>query len=228
MTGDEGQRLLPEVGKTGFLESRAWRKDALGYNVVARKGSDFDHRILISAHIDAKIGTPGAIDNGTGVVVLLLLAEFLREYQSGPVIELLPFNGEDYYSVPGQMVYLDQNQGRFDEMLININIDGAGYNQGPSGFSPFNLPEEIKDALDEVLSASETLVEGQPWVQGDHSIFIQQGVPALAVSSDWFIRNIATQSINHTPADHPKIVNHKRVVEIAGSILSFIQAAYLA
>ena len=144
------------------------------------------------------------------------------------MIELLPFNGEDYYSVPGQMVYLDQNKGRFTEMLININIDGAGYNQGPSGFSPFNLPENIKDALDEVLSDSETLVEGQPWVQGDHSIFIQQGVPALAVSSDWFIRNIATQTITHTPADHPDIVNHERVVEIAEAILAFIQAAYLA
>jgi aminopeptidase YwaD len=227
MTGEEGQRLLQDVGKTGFLESRTVRKESRGFNIVASKGSELDRRILISAHIDAKIGTPGAIDNGTGVVVLLLLAEYLQEYQSGPVIELLPLNGEDYYSVPGQMVYLEQNQGRFNEMLININIDGAGYQQGPSGFSPFNLPEHIKPSLDLVLNASETLVEGQPWVQGDHSIFIQQGVPAVAVSSDWFIRNIEAQTITHTPADHPEIVNHERVVEIAEAILEFIQTAYL-
>ena len=144
------------------------------------------------------------------------------------MIELLPFNGEDYYSVPGQMVYLAQNQGRFKEMLININIDGAGYDQGPSGFSPFNLPKKTKASLDEVLNASETLVEGQQWVQGDHSIFVQQGVPALAVSSDWFIRNIESQTITHTPSDHPDIVNHERVVEIAESILKFIQSAYFA
>jgi aminopeptidase YwaD len=228
MTGEEGQRLLTEVGKTGILESKAWRKDSKGVNVVASKGTDPDRRILISAHIDAKVGTPGAIDNGTGVVVLLLLAEYLQEYQSGPVIELLPFNGEDYYSVPGQMVYLEQNQGRFHEILININIDGAGYHQGPSGFSPFNLQENVKASLDEVLNASETLVEGQQWVQGDHSIFIQQGVPALAVSSDWFIRNIESQTITHTPSDHPDIVNHEQIVEIAESIIEFIQAAYIA
>jgi aminopeptidase YwaD len=228
MTGEEGEKLLLEVGNIGVLHSRAWRNDSKGYNIVATRGSDPDHRILISAHIDAKIGTPGAIDNGTGVVVLLLLAELFQDYQTGPVIEILPFNGEDYYSVPGQMVYLAQNQSRFDEMLININIDGAGYQVGPSGFSPFNLPEDVKSCLDDVLSSSENLVEGQPWVQGDHSIFIQQGVPTLAVSSDWFIRNIETQNITHTAADHPDIVNHKRVVEIAESIKKFIQAAYLA
>jgi aminopeptidase YwaD len=227
MTGEEGQKLLQEVGKTGYLESRAFRVDSEGTNIVARKGSDLDHRILISAHIDAKIGTPGAIDNGTGVVVLLLLAELFRNYESGPVIEILPFNGEDYYSVPGQMVYLEQNKDRFHEMMININIDGAGYHQGPSGFSPFNLPGAVKTCLDDVLQDSETLVEGEPWVQGDHSIFIQQGIPALAVSSDWFIRNIETQTITHTPADHPDIVDHNRVVEIAEAIKNFIQAAYL-
>jgi len=226
MTDGEGERLIKELGNIGQLESRAWRRESSGVNLVAKKGSDENRRILISAHIDAKIGTPGAIDNGTGVVVLLLLAELLKDYQSGPVIELLPFNGEDYYSVPGQMVYLEQNKGRFREMLININIDGAGYHHGPSGFSPFNLPREIRSKLDAVLAASESLVEGDPWVQGDHSIFIQQGVPALAVSSDWFIKNIDSQRITHTPADHPQIVKHGRVVEIAKAIHEFILTAY--
>jgi aminopeptidase YwaD len=228
MTGEEGQRLLLEVGSTGFLESRAWRKDSKGYNIVAQKGSETERRILISAHIDAKVGTPGAIDNGTGVVVLLLLAELFRDHKSGPVIELLPLNGEDYYSVPGQMVYLEQNQGRFDEMLININIDGAGYHIGPSAFSPFNLEEPILSNLKEVLGSSENLIEGVPWYQGDHSIFLQQGIPAIAVSSAWFVDHVDSQQITHTPADHPDIVNHDRVVEIARAIQQFILAAYLS
>lgn len=228
MTEEEGERLIRELGATGSLDSRAQRRDSVGYNLVASKGTDNSSRILISAHIDAKIGTPGAIDNGTGVVVLLLLAELLKDYQKGPVIELLPFNGEDYYSVPGQMVYLAQNQGKLDQVLININIDGAGYQNSPTGFSKFDLPDLENMHLDKVIAASETLVEGDQWVQGDHSIFIQQGIPAIAVSSDWFIRNIDTQRITHTPADHPDIVNHQRVVEIARAIHDFVQAAYLS
>jgi aminopeptidase YwaD len=227
MTEEEGERLIKELGAIGLLDSRAQRKDSVGYNLVASKGTDNSRRILISAHIDAKIGTPGAIDNGTGVVVLLLLAELLKDYHEGPVIELLPFNGEDYYSVPGQMVYLAQNQGKLDQVLININIDGAGYQNSPTGFSKFDLPDLENMHLDKVISSSETLVEGDPWVQGDHSIFIQQGIPAIAVSSDWFIKNIDRQRITHTPADHPDIVNHQRVVEIARAIRDFIQAAYL-
>ncbi len=227
LTEEEGSRLLSEVGKTGYLVSRAERVHSKGYQLAATKGNDRGRRIIISAHIDAKLGTPGAIDNGTGVVILMLLAELFKDYRDGPILELLPFNGEDYYAASGQMLFLEQNQGRFDEMLININIDGAGYHLGPSAFSPFNLAEPLKSDLDEVLGSSEDLIEGVPWYQGDHSIFLQRGVPAIAVSSAWFVDHVDSQQITHTPADHPDIVNHDRVVEIARAIQQFILAAYL-
>lgn len=227
LTEEEGSRLLSEVGKTGRLVSRSKRVPSKGYHLVAKKGTDRGRRITISAHIDAKANTPGAIDNGTGVVILMLLAELFKDYRDGPILELLPFNGEDYYAASGQMLFLEQNQGRFDEILININIDGAGYHLGPSAFSPFNLAEPLKSNLDEVLGSSEALVEGAPWYQGDHSIFLQQGVPAIAVSSAWFVDHVDSQQITHTPADHPDIVNHDRVIEIARAIQQFILAAYL-
>ena len=59
---------------------------------------------------------------------------------------------------------------------------------------------------------------GFQWFQGDHSIFIQQGVPAIAVSSQWFIDNIDQQEITHTPKDNPSIVDCQKVVEIAEAI----------
>lgn len=226
LTEEEGARLLAEVGRTGRLVSRAERLRSEGIHLAASKGAEFDRRIAISAHIDAKRGTPGAIDNGTGVVILMLLAELFGDGWEGYSLELLPFNGEDYYASPGQMLYLQENQGQFENILVNINIDGAGYQHGPSAFSPLNLPEPIKADLEHVLASSETLLEGAPWYQGDHSIFLQQGVPAIAVSSAWFVDHIDAQAITHTPADHPEIVNHARVVEIARAIQQFIQRAY--
>ncbi len=77
MTEDEGDRLLPYVGNTVALKSAAKRVPGKGYNVTAKKGSHLDERVVITAHTDAKKGTPGAIDNATGVVVLLLLAKLL-------------------------------------------------------------------------------------------------------------------------------------------------------
>ncbi len=228
LTEEEGQKLLPLVGNKGKLRSRARRISAEGYNLVARKGKNHKIRVVISAHIDAKIDTPGAIDNATGVIVLLLLAEKLKDYQGDLMVELLPFNGEDYYAAPGQMIYLEQNQGRFGEILLNINIDGAGFHEGPSAFSPFNLSERNQQHLDEVLRSMEGIKEGTPWYQGDHSIFLQQGVPAIAVSSQWFLENIDRQEITHTPKDHPTIVNCDKLVDITDALYTFLLKVYLA
>lgn len=222
LTEENGLALLQEVGKDVSLISRAMRIPALGYNLVARKGHNPSFRYVISAHIDAKIGTPGAIDNGTGIIILLLLAELLDDYAGNPTIELLPFNGEDYYAASGQMIYLQQNQDKFDEIQLNINIDGAGYHLGPSAFSPFDLNQEMGMILAGVLDGESNLVLGEPWVQGDHSIFLQQGVPAIAVSSKWFIDNMESQTITHTPKDHSGIVNCQRLIEIALAIHQII------
>lgn len=179
-------------------------------------------RIVITAHIDTKIGTPGAIDNGTGVTVLLLLADLLHKSSSRYPIELVVFNGEDYYSAPGQVKYIEQNEGGFGDILLNINIDGAGYNVGPSCFSPFGLTDEMQSALQEVIASTPEIVEGLPWYQGDHSVFLQQGCAAIAVSSQWFIEHMESQEITHTPKDNLGIVDYERVAECAIGIAEFI------
>lgn len=218
MTEEEGGKLLPFVGESVLLESRSTRIPAKAYNVTARKGGEADDRIVITAHIDAKVGTPGAIDNATGVVVLLLLAELLKDFEGGKTLEMVPFNGEDYYAVPGQMAYIRVNQGSFSNMALNINIDGAGYHQGKSAFSLFDIPPEIKAALEEVMEEFEGITEGVPWYQGDHTMFLQQGVPAIAVSSAWFMQNVDSQVITHTPKDNLGIVDCHRIVEIAQAL----------
>ena len=48
-------------------------------------------------------------------------------------------------------------------------------------------------------------------------------MPAIAVSSDWFIENMNSQDITHTPKDNPDIVNYERVVEIALAIREIIE-----
>ncbi|MFW6257504.1 MAG: DUF4910 domain-containing protein [Prolixibacteraceae bacterium] len=215
MKDTEGVKLLACNGSTVHLESQAERLPEVAYNVVARKGEVNSQRIVITAHIDAKIGTPGAIDNATGVTVLLLLADLLKDYSGKHCIELVAFNGEDYYAVPGQMKYIEQNQGAFGNICLNLNIDGAGYKDGPSCFSAFGLPANIQNMLDQVLKYHPAIVEGKPWVQGDHSIFVQYGCPAIAVSSNWFIENMDIQDITHTPKDNLDIVNPERVGECA-------------
>lgn len=217
-TEEIGKTLLPYEGSSGVLESRSTRVPSKAYNVIGRKGKNPAERIVITAHIDAKKGTPGAIDNATGVVTLLLLAELLKDYDGDRTIEIVAFNGEDYYSVPGQMDFIMRNHGRFEEIILNINIDGAGYKDGKTTFSFFDLPQAMKEICDEMLARFDGITEGLPWPQGDHSIFFQHGCPAIAVSSQWLIDHMDSQEITHTPKDNMDIVDCRRITEIAEAI----------
>ena len=223
MTEEEGRRFLQFAGKPAALKSVSLRVPGAGCNVIACKGSDPNRRIVVTAHIDAKKGTPGAMDNASGVVILLLLAELLKDYQGNQTIELVALNGEDYYAVPGQMRYIQQNQDRFHEISLNINIDGAGYKEGPSAFSFYNLPDQMLQKIKAVMSKFDGITEGSQWVQGDHSIFIQYGCPAVAVSSHWFTEHIDSQEITHTPRDHVDLIDCKKLVEIAQALELFIR-----
>jgi len=224
MTEEEGLKLITKIGKIVFLESLSKRIPGKGFNVIGKKGNNNSPKIVVTAHIDAKKGTPGAIDNATGVIVLLLLSDLLKDYNGNKLIEIVAFNGEDYYAVPGQMNYISANKNMFNRIILNINIDGAGYNEGQSAFSLFNLPDEILQPAIKVINHYSGITEGVQWPQGDHSIFLQFGIPAIAVSSKWFIDNIAEQDITHTPKDNIEIVDCNKIVEISKALNTLIRS----
>lgn len=219
MTEEEGKRLLLYCGRSLQLDSCATRMPSSGCNVTGRKGNASGKRIVVTAHIDAKMGTPGAIDNATGIIVLLLLAKRLNQdafYDK--TIELLALNGEDYYAVPGQMAFLNENKNLFDSIALNINIDCAGYDEGATAVSLFDLPAGVhQDALS-LIHANDELVEGAPWFQGDHTLFLQNGIPAIVFTSQWFLSHMDSQNVTHTPKDSPNIVRWQHIVCIAETI----------
>ena len=118
MKDTEGEKLLIYAGQQAKLISKAERIPESAYNVIGRKNVHEKNRIVITAHIDTKIDTPGAIDNGTGVAIILILSELLREYSGTYSLELALFNGEDYYGAPGQVKYVEQNFGKFGDILL--------------------------------------------------------------------------------------------------------------
>ena len=223
MTEEEGKKLLSCVGQVVMLQSRSTRIPAKTDNVVARKGKNLNEKIVITAHIDAKKNSPGAIDNATGVAILLILAGLLKDYEGERVLEMVAFNGEDYYAVPGQMDYIRKNQEHFNHIVLNINIDGAGYKEGNSIFSFFDVPDAVRAKAYEVLARFDGITEGIQWPQGDHSIFVQLGCPAIAVSSQWLIEHIDSQEITHTPKDNSDIVDCRKVIEIAEALNWFLR-----
>ncbi len=225
MTEEEGNRLLTCCGQSVQLDSVATRIPSSGCNVTGRKGNNPGNRIVVTAHIDAKRGTPGAIDNATGIIILLLLAEHLKDLSfDGKTIELLAINGEDYYAVPGQMAFLNENKNQFDNITVNINIDCAGYYNGKTAVSLFDLPARLHKIALNLINDNDELVEGVPWYQGDHSLFLQNGIAAIVFTSQWFLDNIETQNVTHTLKDTPSVVRWQTLVAIVETISKFLHA----
>ena len=213
MTEDEGNRLAQQVGKTVSLVSRARRIPSKGCIVTARKAADQGLRIVICAHIDTKPGTPGALDNAGGVVVLLLVAELLERYSGRLGVEILVVNGEDYYAASGEKLYLQINQGKLNQILLNINLDAAGYIHGNTAYSLYDCPEGLKPAIHKAFMSQAGIVEGEQWYQSDHMVFVQNQVSAVAVTSEQ-IMEVMSQ-LTHTEGDRPEMVDPEKLVNIA-------------
>ncbi len=213
MTAEEGERLRQYSGTTITLNFESHRIPARGNNVIARKGSDLSSRLVFCAHIDTKKGTPGALDNATGVATLLALAELLADYAGPRCIEIVAFNGEDYYSSPGQVQYLNLNKGVLGTILLAINLDLAGYHHSRTVYSEYGCPEIMVQQLHDILGARYNLAEGEPWYQSDHSIFIQNHIPALAITSENFME--LSTHITHTEKDTLALVDAQKLVDIA-------------
>jgi aminopeptidase YwaD len=212
MTEEEGARLASHGNDVVTLVIEAERLPSSGLNLAASMGH-IGRRVVVSAHMDTKDNTPGALDNAAGVIVLLLLAELLKDYDEELGIELVPFNGEDHYSAAGEIAYLKANKGRLKDILLNINIDGAGYRQKKNVYSLYECLEDMARLIRESFEGQVALAEGQPWYQGDHMVFAMNGVPALAITSEGFME--VETKIAHTPADRPELVDCEQLVEIA-------------
>jgi len=217
-----GKQIAVKTGELFRLSIKARRIPSTAFNVIARKKQNARKKIVITAHIDAYWCTPGALDNASGTVVLLLLAEMLKDYQGKSGIEIAAFNGEDYYGASGEMDYLNRYEQDLAKTVLAINVDDVGYKQGKDAYSFYECRNEIKQRAQDIFGNYSGITEGEPWYQGDHMIFIQNGRPAIAFTSEKVAELMAT--VTHTPKDTPDIVDCGKLIKVARALSDFIQA----
>lgn len=185
------------------------RRPATAANVIATKGTG--KKLSFSAHIDTKPTTPGALDNGSGVATLLTLAEQLSSVETGYQIEMVLFNGEDYYSMPGEMAFMSQSLNDPAAYHCAFNVDGVGMQDSSTSYSFYEFPAELQQRIEEIAAVSPQLEPTNPWPMGDHMLFAGAGIPAVALTAT----NIYSlmESVMHTPNDNLSIVDFERIVE---------------
>ncbi len=197
VTSPAGDRLRshPDDPVTLVIKTRTDRTGAA--NVIGRRGSG--KRVVLSAHLDTKHYTAGALDNASGVAALLLLARRFAERPPAIGLEFVFFNGEECYAVPGEGTYLDAGYADPAKVALAINIDGIGLLDHRSGISYYASPDTMIATAELAREPYADLERAEPWPQGDHMIFLMQGIPSMAISAHAEMSVI--ERVIHTPAD---------------------------
>jgi len=179
----DGERLVAHAGSEVSVRIDSRRVPTTAEHVVATLPGTGAGRVVVTAHIDSRKGSPGALDNASGVATLLALMELLSDYQGLHTIEVVPFNGEDNYANPGEMLWLGENEERLGDIVVAINVDDLGMRETTNHVSFYECPLSIKGAVLDVAARHPSVSEGPQWFQGDHSIYAMKGCPAIALTS---------------------------------------------
>jgi aminopeptidase YwaD len=217
-----GDELAAKSDLAFHLRIDAHRIPSSATNVIARLNPLATRKIVITAHIDAYEGSPGASDNASGIGVLLLCAEMLSNYRGKNCIEIAALNGEDHYSAGGQMDYLRRHGSELPSAVLAVNIDDVGYKQGRSSYSFYECPSQLVQKAEDVFRCFDGLVAGEQWFNGDHMMFVQSRVPSAAFTSEYAAELMRT--VTHTATDTPDLIDCSKLVEVAGSLNALVRS----
>jgi aminopeptidase YwaD len=173
-----GMRLLKDLGKNLKLNIKSDFEASHAANIVGKYGKDGKKKLVLCAHFDTKYGTDGASDNASGIAVLLTVAKLLKDLLKDVLkdknlpfdIELVAFNGEEYYAL-GEMLYTEKNLQNFENMIAAINFDGIGHYSSTSNIAFFECSEQFVDTSLALKEKYPGIIRVDPWPSSDHTFF---------------------------------------------------------
>ena len=211
-------------GKEGVarVSIQTKNKQQNSYQLVAQKRNKSNHgKIIVCAHMDTKYHTQGALDNAVGVVVLLEAAA--RLVNSNYNIDIVPFNGEEYYEASGEVEYLKYISSRQDKVSLVINIDSPCHAGPKIAVSLYNFDDSAREVVGRLMQTQNEVVYGPEWYAGDHAAFAFREIPCMVLtSSDLFEGGLDN---THTMRDTLDTVDLSQV-ELAANFINQAVAFY--
>lgn len=208
------------INQPVFVQITSGKVNAESNQLIAsKKVRESKGKIVISAHMDTKYNTPGALDNGIGVVTLLETAKLITTEQYD--IDIVPFNGEEYFEASGEVSYIDYLKYSRDTVKMMINIDSPCHLGSNIAVSTYNLDETTQQQVESIINELDHVAAGDGWYAGDHAAFAFQGIPCIAISSS----DLFTGALEHTHSakDIAPTVDLSLIDPAAKFILKLIQ-----
>jgi hypothetical protein len=204
VTREAGSALLRYVrrGAGVRLDLENEITPAVSWNIVADITGPKDAPVvLVGAHYDTLVGCPGAIDDASGVAVMLEAARVLSQHRDSlrKTIRFVGFGLEEG-GLLGARAYVGAHRERLGDVEFMMNIDGAAYGAPEKGVGLQGWPSLIPYFKGLVASMAEEMPV-DVWVtpNSDMHQFMLAGVPCA-----WFFdmgMSLANLGWPHTGAD---------------------------
>lgn len=213
------QELSGEIVRVVIASNK---KQAQSSQLIAvKQAKNSKGKVVICAHMDTQYHTPGALDNAAGVAVMLETAKRLEKLELNLDIEIVPFNGEEYYEASGELAYLAYLGQQESKETFVINIDSPCHKGAKTAIAYYNIAEEKQALFSEMMNTYTSVTTGESWYAGDHCMFAFQGTPCFTVStSDLFEGGLA---YTHTEKDVLETIDMNLIDEAAAYLVEVIQ-----
>ncbi|MBX3059130.1 MAG: M28 family peptidase [Anaerolineae bacterium] len=184
-----GAMLLTNPNAALRLRIDTVRSDGRAANIVARKPGTSGQKVVLCAHYDTKVDTPGAFDNGSGTAVLLTLAQRLSQQATRHTLEFVAFSNEEYLPL-GDDEYVRRGEGEFGRMVTAVNIDGVGQTLATNTITMLAHSDAFQSHITNILQDFPGLHWVEPWYASNHYTFFSRGVPSIALCSNGGLNHI--------------------------------------
>lgn len=192
------QKYYQDSGLEATRQDFTWGGHVLSNVVAEILGTVFPERVyLLTSHYDdvpSSPPAPGADDNASGTVAVMLTASILNQYEFGCTLRFVNFTAEEQGLV-GSDYYAHQAYCKGEDLLGVLNLDMIGWNS--LGSSPemelHALPtvsgsKQIAELFEKVVAGYElNLIPtlGSPVIgASDHASFWRYGFPAILTIED--------------------------------------------
>ena len=199
----DGLRLIEALGEGHVKASVSVSSEPRpSRNLIAEKrGESADGgTVIVGAHYDTTPGTQGANDNGSGVAVLMTMAEEIADVSYPFAVRFILFGSEEIGLIGSGHYVGELSDAEIEDIILMLNFDVPGSGraivlEGSAGLGREAM--EVAEALGIRIHSDSVL---PPGAMSDHTPFDMAGVPALFVAADDLSR------IN-SPADTIEYVN---------------------
>ena len=232
--GKAARSLVARPGTDVRVRVSASRTQGESCNVIGLKAPSGLPRVVLCAHYDSHPDGPAAVDNATGVAVLLSVARDLAQRTLPFGLEFVAFSAHELNgagaaeylrpfglsAVPDRGTVEPGNLAPgLEHISLCINVDGVAHKRGPNTIIQVARPTELGARIRARIDADfPEIAWVEPWPASDHYTFYSHGVPAIALSSEgaWLV--------NHRVSDTVQQINPDKLEEAAAAVVTIVEA----